>query len=78
MLQNLAFNPSALTVVKGDLVVFRAVDAFYAVVVNGRTSNRMQPGQSWTLNSGEFLPGTYLMTDSGHSYMRGTLTVTAP
>jgi len=69
------FDPSALTVNKGDIIVFTAVDAFYSVVVDGRSSGRMQPGQQWSLDSGDFAPGTYQMSDAMHGYMHGTLTV---
>jgi hypothetical protein len=76
LLQNYAFVPSALTVTKGDPVVFQAVDAFYSITVgNARSSGRLQPGQTWTLNSGDFSPGTYSLTESTHAYMRGTLTI---
>ena len=74
-MNQLAFSPSTLTVTKGDIVVFQAVDAFYTVVVPGRTSGRMQPGTQWSLNSGDFLPGTYQMTDPTHTSMRGTLII---
>ncbi len=74
-LVNYAFSPSTLTVNRGDTVVFQAVDAFYSVVVDGRSSGRLQPGQTWALNSADFAPGTYQMSDSTHATARGTLVI---
>lgn len=75
LMQNRAYDPSTLTVTKGDAVVFRAVDTFYSVIVTGRSSGRLQPGQEWTLNSGDFLPGTYSISDATYTTMRGTLVI---
>lgn len=74
-IENHVYAPSTLTVNRGDLVVFQAVDTFYSVVVDGRYSGRMRPGQQWTLRVEDFLAGTYQIKDAAFSAMRGTLII---
>ncbi len=75
LMQNRAFTPSAITITRGDLVVFTAMDTFYSITVGGRASGRLQPGQKWTFNSNDLAPGTYQMMDTTYSYMRGTMII---
>jgi plastocyanin len=74
-MQNHTYVPAALTVTRGDTVIFVGSDAFYSVIVDGRASGRMQPNQPWTLHSSDFSAGTYQIHDAAYSTMRGTLVI---
>jgi plastocyanin len=75
-MQNIAFNPTSLTVKAGDTVTFRNSDSVeHHIVVGTKDLGVQQPGQDKTWKAPK--DGVYMMKCLIHPQMQGQITVGA-
>lgn len=78
VIQSLAFNPTPLTVKKGDIVTFQNMDNFtHKIQARNLTfvSPNIAANQEWTLETANLNPGTYDYYSTTHPTATGSLII---